>query len=364
MERINSQEIMEGARELSFKERLVKAIQEQAPDLFNFTTVDLEERQSQIHVIENGIENSELKEFLERYGVQGVTLELDRNITRQDYGGYEEGNEVNQEKIFVLEVANNFSEENPPEGYAYEGGAARALLLINLGIDTTYTPRDIDVVRLIEDEPHEGADHMVASKFMPDDYSHGHGVRQENDVARYFDTRDLTINEVLATPDKIWVTESCLRDTVRKIIRPTNYERYNFSEEGELGPKMLSKILRFFTESIQRWGDASIKGIEDWEFERYFIKPFWLALQLDKAFEISTEVAEKFASELKKRKQIPENIANAQEAAEYLISLMGDDDFYYRHAPTEQFDTEDEWFDKELQKLPGFRGHGKSRGDK
>ncbi len=297
METRKPQEMMEIARELTFREKLMEAMQERAPDAFDFTATDIEERQSQIRVIENGVDNAELEEFLERYGIKGVSLELEKNLSRQDYSG-QESPEIGQEKIYVLGVTNHFSEDRPPEGYAYKGGAARTLLLRNLGIDPTYTPRDIDIVRLIEEEPYEDADHEVASKFMPEDYSTGYGVDYEEDVDQYFDTRDFTINEVLATDEKIWFTESCLRDTVRKVIRPTQFERYNFSEEGELGPKMLSKILRFYAEAVHRWDDAAIEGVEDWEFEEYFIRPFWLALQLDRAFDVSSAVAEKFVSEL------------------------------------------------------------------
>ncbi|MFH1632265.1 MAG: hypothetical protein ABIA47_04615 [bacterium] len=45
-----------------------------------------------------------------------------------------------------------------PAGYGYEGGAARSLLMRALEIDLTYTPRDLDIIRLSDEEPSPGAD--------------------------------------------------------------------------------------------------------------------------------------------------------------------------------------------------------------
>lgn len=341
----------------SFKEKLIDAFKKREGADFHFSAEQVEQRGKEIFVIEDGVRNAELENFLREYGVSGVSLERDRTIAFKD------SQQENTKKVYILDVEHHFSVQRLPAGYAYKGGAARALLLRNLGIDSHYTPRDIDIVRLSEEEPYKGADHEIAERFMSDDCATGYGVEHEEDMSRYFATRDLTINEVLATDTKIWVTESCIRDTVRKIIRPTEFEKCNVSSSGALGPKMLSKILRFYAEAIHRWDEGAIEGVEDWQFEENFIRPFWLAIQLDRAFEVNQNIAEIFVSELKGKGQLPDDIADAEEAVKYLSSIMYGDSFYYRYAPMDQFTLEEEWFNEELTKLPSFRGHGRSRGD-
>lgn len=175
------------------------------------------------------------------------------------------------------------------------------------------------------------------------------GVEVLFDAADYFSTRDLTLNEALANDTSITVTKACLLDSVRRIIRLTEYEQREF--EGA-GPKMLSKILRFYAESIHRYGEGNIGSVESYEFERYFINPFWLSLQLDRACSIGTSVAEVYVDELKKRGQLPGKITSVAEAASYLASIMGQrgTSFYYRYAPTEQFHAEAEWFESTFDK--------------
>ncbi len=270
--------------------------------------------------------------------------------------------------VYSMPVLTHFSDKRLPEGYGYKGGAARALLLRSLGIDPTYQPRDIDIVRLSENEPHEGADNEVSKEFMPEDYAHGYGTEPIKDFDDYFAKRDLTINEVIATDEKIFATEACIFDNIRHILRITDFEKHNYDSSGQIGPKMLSKILRFYAESIVRYADAKIENVEEWQFNKTFISDFWLALQLDRAFEIGHRVAEEFVEQLIRHDYLPETIINADQALEYLLDEMGDDYFYFRHAPDWQYENELEWikyfdemgYDEDYSHLPKQSGMSKS----
>lgn len=293
---------------------------------------------------ERYVEEQNISDFLRKYGISMDEI-------RETSDGY-----------FEIQVKNHFSSERLPDGYAYKGGAARALLLRALDIDSSYIPRDLDIVRTVDNEPFPDSDRDVAIRYMSDDFQHGHGVELLKDQDEYFRTRDLTINELLATDEKIIASRQAIMDSVRHVIRVTEHEKQLFGGK-HVGQKMLSKILRFYAEAIYRYDDASIEDVEDWEFEEYFISPFWLALQLDRSADISTEVAEVYISELKKRNQLPNNIDSIEAAANYLVNLMkeeGNIPFYYRHAPTEQFDLEAEWFEeqfdssRDLKKMKGY----------
>jgi len=240
---------------------------------------------------------------------------------------------------------------------ATRGGAARALLLRSLKIDPAYIPRDIDLVRISKKEIYEGADADLAKRYMSEDFEFGTGVEVILNEDEYFSTRDLTINEALATDDRVVTTKQCLVDNVRHILRPSNYEKNRGSS-----CKMLAKIIRFYVESIHRYDDAAVEEVEGWDFEKSFISPFWLASQLDKAYDVNRMVAIEYFNRLKILKQIPSEIESPEEAAEYLSELLSHS-FYYRHAPVEQFRLERQWTDSDEQyeHLPKKMGHGKGK---
>ncbi|MBD3281770.1 hypothetical protein GF391_03420 [Candidatus Uhrbacteria bacterium] len=271
--------------------------------------------------------------------------------------------------LYEIPVLNHFSDKKLPEGYGYKGSAARALLLRSLNIDPSYKPRDIDVVRLSESEPYKGADDKIAQEFMPDDYEHGYGTEPISNFDDYFSNRDLTINEVLASDKAIFATQICILDNIRHILRITDFEKFNYSSTGRVGPKMLSKILRFYAEAIKRYDDASIENVEDWQFNEEGISFFWIALQLDRAYEIDAQVADNFVQQLVKHEQLPDEIQNADQALEYIMDAMEDDYFYFRHAPNWQFEHELEWieyydkmgYDEDYTQLPKHSGFGRSK---
>ena len=311
------------------------------PELFTASVSEQESLREDLVAREQAINDEEVLSLFEKYKIQATIHE-------------------NPDGTFGLPVTQHFSAERLPLGYGYKGGAARVLLLRSLGLDTDCTPRDIDIVRIAEQEPEPGADHFVSEKFMPEDYSHGRGVEPIGEIARYLETRDLTINEIFTTDEVITMSRQCLLDTIRRVIRPTAYERERNS--GSVSSAILSKIIRFYAEAIVLYGDASLADVDDMELEESFISPFYLALNLDRAMGRGASIAQSFVDELVERGQIPDHVDTAEEAAYYLNSLLWRGDFYYRHAPEQQFGEEYALLaEDEFEALPFFVGHGKNR---
>lgn len=304
-----------------FQEQLAEVLLERFPGSKKTTAEEARARAATLAAHEASLEDVDLVATLKEYGIDSERLQI------MEGGRYR------------LPVRNHFTQKRLPEGYAYKGGAARALLLRSLGIDPAYQPRDLDVVRLAPEPPSLDMDDWVAREFMPEDYAHGNGVETMASLDRYFVTRDFTINEVLASDTEVFASRECILDSVRHIIRLSEYERERI-ENGGPSDKMMAKALRTYAEAIHRWDDASLEGLSDWDYEECFVSPFWLALQLDRAFDVGSEVAESFTRELIRRRQIPEDIKSAIDAADYLLALLEGDSFYYRHAPVEQFNLE------------------------
>ena len=328
-------------------EKLSEVWKKLNPDIESVTVEMLNQDRDDLEKREASIDDMEVKEVLAEFGFDINGLELDKQI---ELSG-------KPEALYRLKVKNHFWDKKLPQGYGYSGGAARALLMRNLGIDPNYTPRDIDIIRLNNEEPYEGADKEITAQFMPEDSKYNHGVRDESDQTSYFNNRDLTINQVIATDDEILITRLGLLDSARHIIRLTDFEKNRFT--NDIGPKMISRILRFYVEMINRYGDATIDGVEDYVFEKQFVKSFYFALQLDKAVEISYGLGQDYVDELKKRGRLPEEIESVEDAANYLLQYG----FYYRYATVEQFDLEEEWAE-DFERMPKRRGRGASRGNR
>ncbi|MEN9342258.1 MAG: hypothetical protein RIQ54_514, partial [Candidatus Parcubacteria bacterium] len=250
-----------------------------------------------------------------------------------------------------------------PEGYAAKGGLARSLLLRNLNIDATSTPRDIDLIRITQWNNSDENDDQVAAMYMEEDYRNGHGVEIISSLDEYFASRDFTISEVLATNDTIWATTQCLQDTVRRIIRITEFE-LEAIEAGKRGKedKMLAKSLALLSEAIEKYETAQKAPDQEkeWDTKQYGISLFWIALQLDRAFEKGENIAERFVEELKKRHQLPDTIETAEQAARYIVQSMEQEDrtFYFRFATKKQITEETEWVDEKKMRKPNRKKVG------
>ncbi len=227
-----------------------------------------------------------------------------------------------------------------PDGYGFKGGAARTILRRSLGLKN-HEPRDYDLIRTLKEEPYKGADQELAQKFMEKDAEYGDGVEfiSPDD---YFQTRDFTINEVYVVGDKIFATEACIRDTLRGIIRVTDFELKNYIHNYEgLGPKMKAKSIRLYVEQLYSTGISEIDPTDKSEIVDSFINPFWIAVHLDRAFEKSSLFAEKFLDALIDFGVVPSYIKNVPELIDYLQERI-EGDFYFRSVPKQVYEFEDD----------------------
>jgi len=263
--------------------------------------------------------------------------------------------EKREDGKYIIKITNHFSQNKIPRNYFYSGSTARALLARNIGLDISAKPRDIDIIRITSDEKHNEEDKKVSEEFMPDDYKFGHGVHFIEDEEKYFNEVDFTINEVLATDYVIIATKKCLIDTIKHKINLTDFEGERF-QRGLPVSKILSKAIRFYTEQKHRFGESEMENIyeSDVSAEYYYINPFWLALQLNKAFDKGIIFADEYTKELKSLGQIPDYIENSEQAATYLIHLMKerDNDFSYSIQIEEEQDNKNIVIEDEYEKFP------------
>lgn len=306
---------------------LVHFFEEKFPDAIRISAAEERELLAETQLRDEAVQEKSLLEILEAHRIPTGNIEL-----RADGRWFISYRERLREDL--------------PDGYAFKGGAARFYLREAFGLPTDL-PRDYDVVRLTEHEPYEGADAVVARRFMPKDFEFGDGVEAIADIDAYFRTRDLTINEVLATKDGIIATQAAILDTVRNILRLTSFERSSYNAEGQAGPKMLAKLLRFYSEALRLYGHTPLildSGHE--QIDAVSISPFWLAVNLDRAFERGNDYACAYVDTLIENKQLPKNVQTPEDAMWYLLDCMSDQFFIFRSAPIESFEEEDDWVDQ------------------
>lgn len=228
-----------------------------------------------------------------------------------------------------------------PPGYALKGGAARALLLRQLGVDITAEPRDLDIIRIIPEEPEPNLDEKMLDIFESEAVKYK--LEVEPNLNEYFNTRDITQNEVLATQNTIFTTKACILDTVRHILRLTDYEYDSHPGHESIGPKMKIRLLRLYSDALHRYGQESeIPDMpkEMWAQETENVRTFFIALQFDKACEQGKATAETFIQTLKEAGIFPKNINSVEDAYEFLNKIIFSTDFYFRSAPIKAYEEE------------------------
>jgi hypothetical protein len=248
--------------------------------------------------------------------------------------------DINEGGYVEIEYKSESEENEIDSSYGFKGGVARGELRKALGLNFL-KPRDYDVIRLSDDEPWGGADIEIAKKYMPQDFEFGDGVELLDDTEEYLNTRDFTINEVFIHDGKIVASEQCVRDTLRNIVRVTEYEKNEYGEEGSIGPKMKAKALRLHTEQEYLLGKSFVSKDDISQIDESYINPFWIAVQIDRAFERSTLIAEKFTTTLVAHGIVPDTIQSANDLVEYLQEELYGDSFYFRNAPIAQYEYED-----------------------
>lgn len=205
------------------------------------------------------------------------------------------------------------------------------MLLRSLGTDPYAVPRDRDIVCFDPTSDVEMVE-SISRKFMPNDYEHGHGVQRVG--SDYMKTRDFTVNELFATDTAVFCSKQCLLDTLRGVIRFSEYEKQEsyYGNPYHVRPKLLAKALRFAAQS-----GATIADGEIYEFQE--IDAFHMALHLDRAFESGNATAIRYVDELRSRGQISEDIQDPEMLVEYLSEQT---DFVFRCAPRELMKLEEE----------------------
>lgn len=339
MESAPKEEKVEGERDVdSYMEEIIRASREARFSFEHEQEVDTKVRELERDVDELSKYEITLIRLLKRYGVEDVSLR-------------KEGDDV-----FSLVVPENIKQLLPelPEGYGYAGGAARSALMCTLGKDRELDIRDYDIVRNKVDGDSE-VDRELSEKFMYDDYVHGYGVSSLG--ADYFSSRDFTFNEIYFDGERLWCTKDCLLDSARGIIRLSqkNTSETSEDEQGEevsVNDKLLAKALRFVARSAIQKGEDAAYVFANLDILKYHnIAPFHMALHLDRAFGEGRSVAEQYLQELRANEQLPEEVDSVEKLLEYLHHRLYSD-FVYKHAP--HFDTlrkEREAVDAEIENM-------------
>lgn len=192
-----------------------------------------------------------------------------------------------------------------PKGYAFSGGAARAVFQRQILKEKDVYIRDIDIVSVQELEPDLRLAEWISEKYMPDDYAHGHGVHQES-LKTYFSNRDLTINQVLVSNDKIYITQKAIMALRDKIVDLTDYEKAGDSW-GSISEKLATKAVLMEQTFRAKYGKGSLA---DKETTCVWIEnPFYVALQLDKALQFGNRLARNYIKALVNYGMIDERFA-------------------------------------------------------
>jgi hypothetical protein len=210
-----------------------------------------------------------------------------------------------------------------PNGYGFIGGAARAIAQ-KLLFDESAPIRDIDIVAISDYDPDLSLATELSAEYMPDDNAYGHGIREET-KEQYFATRDLSINEILVVNNSIFMSDQAVYDLEHKVVRLTSNERELY---GGVGPRMSIKMLLLEQVFLHYYDEGSVAQEEFDAIER--VKPFDIALGLNKALQYGSEIARGFTSRLEELGMLP-NDDTAPDPAELGITLAGMTDFVFRN---------------------------------
>ena len=178
-----------------------------------------------------------------------------------------------------------------PPTYGFKGGAARHMLRRALG-HPGEAPRDIDLIRL--GRRWTQLDTELSGMHMADDFRRGHGVELISDLAHYFRSRDISVNELIHADGLLRATPLAVLDNVGMVLRPCRYLPGTLAKPPALLGRTLLKMLRLRAEGLMRGESWTLSGIP----ERIDIEEFHVALQLHRSFERSEETARIFVDSL------------------------------------------------------------------
>lgn len=182
-----------------------------------------------------------------------------------------------------------------PHGVAVMGGVARSIAR-EIITGEREPIRDIDLVNITDEDGDSEVDYetldALSRKYMPDDYTFGHGVGNDT-MDHYFKSRDFTINQSLIMDGKLIISDLAYNDFQENIIRPTYFEHPY--DGDEISSRLFLKALMM--RSVVSQISDSIPLIEDMERPDY-IGSFDTALFLNKAMSRGAETARVFTGDL------------------------------------------------------------------
>ncbi|MBQ1373238.1 hypothetical protein IIY66_00325 [Candidatus Saccharibacteria bacterium] len=182
-----------------------------------------------------------------------------------------------------------------PHGVAVMGGVARSIAR-EIITGEREPIRDIDLVNITDEDGNSEVDYetldALSRKYMPDDYTFGHGVGNDT-MDHYFKSRDFTINQSLIMDGKLIISDLAYNDFQENIIRPTYFEHPY--DGDEISSRLFLKALMM--RSVVSQISDSIPLIEDMERPDY-IGSFDTALFLNKAMSRGAETARVFTGDL------------------------------------------------------------------
>ena len=219
----------------------------------------------------------------------------------------------------AIERANlGFDLDELPSFIGVKGGAARQVLESLVHSDRQLLPpRDVDLVILEEviasgdydpDEIRAVASDL-SMRFSPRDAMNGYGAESVQSTAEFMRRHDFTINQVL-------------------IHRPTVFE-HDIDYGYRIGNKLALKAVRLLSDmQVQGIDYATIKSVQlpDDIYGDPRGAYFMQALQLDKALEVSDELAERYVENLKFYGMIPYGCEDMS-AIEMYYYLVNETDF-------------------------------------
>ncbi|MCA9349507.1 hypothetical protein KC853_00490 [Candidatus Saccharibacteria bacterium] len=224
--------------------------------------------------------------------------------------------------LIPSEVFDQFGLDKLPVGYCYMGGVARSVAIALLCQYQQKMPfRDIDIVAITDFDPDPTLQDPLSEKYMPEDYSHGHGIKRES-FDDYFRTRDFTVNQVLIDGDRLIITPDCQKDLLGGRIRPTDHELSYAEYEESLGPKLTVKAI-LLEIVFQKY-----LGVGSFDFNHLGypeeIRNFYFALALNKAFEWGLDIANQFTCSLYDKGLISEEFLYQPYAYAMILSALSD----------------------------------------
>ena len=205
-----------------------------------------------------------------------------------------------------------------PEGYGFKGGVARKVLARTLRANAFASAvRDIDLLRTADTPGDE--DHRLASLYMPDDLTLGEfGIEVLHDPVPYFNSRELTVNQLVLLGDELTVSHGCLLDTLGLTLRITG--AHLTRTRGYVHPGVALKALRFAANLTVEGGEPRVLPFRVTPRRMKHGFDFYFALHLSRVYENGESAAAvyvRLASDrgFLRRARLPEDATAASAAA-------------------------------------------------